>query len=222
MDLQAKLHQQLEEIKEQALAMAALVQTAIQEAFFALFHNQPGRAELVVAGDRRIDLTENELDRKALALLGTQQPMARDLRFLAATVRVGSCLERMADQAVNLAERALALAKLPPAPVPDTIYSIFDVAREMTRAGVEVYRHGDVAKGYWLLARDQVVDELARQFLESNLHWMHEERRPIARGVELILASRHLERIADGACNLAELGIYIATGEVARHHPVPG
>lgn len=208
---------QLHEVKEDLLKMGGLVERAIHESVGALVNRRQSKAEEVIKGDRRIDTMQNDIEGRCLALLATQQPVAVDLRFLAAAIKITSNLERMGDHAVNLAHRAISLAERPPIEMPSALVSMSEIARSMTAGCLDAFLQENVALAENVLSRDDDLDHLVRGFLEYEIQAMTEEHRVVRRAVELILASRHLERIGDHATNVAEEVIYMVEGRVARH-----
>ena len=217
MTTQSHFVRQLEEVKEDLLGMAGLVEAAIQDSFNALITRSSGLARRVLEGDRRIDLLENQIDEKTIVLLATRQPVATDLRFLSSTLRIVSFLERMGDQAVNLAWRAITLCELEPLDSKQPLLDMYGIARDMTRDCLDAFARRNVEQAREVIMRDDDLDNLNRQFLEDSILWMHQDQRFMRRGVELILASRHLERIGDEATNIAEEVVYLVEGEVIRH-----
>lgn len=214
-------HRRMQEVKEDLLKMAGRSEEAVYTATQALAKRDRGLAQTVIQGDRRIDLMQNEIEERCISLLATQQPVAVDLRFLSAVIKIASFLERMGDQAVNLAQRVEVLAEMSPGDTPATLMEMGSIAREMAKACLDAFVAEDVAKAEAVLARDDELDHLCRTFLEEMITWMTEERRLIRRGVELILASRHLERIGDEATNVAEEVVYLVEGRIIRHGGKP-
>ncbi|MBU1451766.1 MAG: phosphate signaling complex protein PhoU [Proteobacteria bacterium] len=197
-------HRRMQEVKEDLLKMAGRAEEAVHAATQALVQRDRKLAEAVIQGDRRIDLMQNEIEERCISLLATQQPVAVDLRFLSAVMKITTFLERMGDQAVNLAQRVEVLAEMSPGETPATLLEMADISREMAKSCLDAFVAEDVAKAEAVLARDDELDQRCRSFLEEMIAWMTEERRVIRRGVEYVLASRHLERIGDEATNVAE------------------
>ena len=136
-------------------------------------------------------------------------------------IKITSFLERMGDQAVNLAQRVEVLAEMSQSEPPATLLEMGDISREMAKACLDAFVAEDVAKATAVLVRDDELDHLCRTFLEEMITWMTEERRVIRRGVEYVLASRHLERIGDEATNVAEEVVYLVEGRIIRHGGKP-
>lgn len=213
----SSFHRQMQQVKDDILAMAGLVEQSIHDAAEALARRDASLALAVIQGDRRIDIMQNGIEERCIALLATQQPVAVDLRFLSAVIKICAYLERMGDQAVNLAQRSQALEELSPTEVPATLLEMAQLAQEMTRDCMDAFAAGDVRLANALLGRDDDLDNLNRHILEEMVHWMASENRLVRRGVEFVLAGRHLERIGDEACNIAEEVVYLVEGRVIRH-----
>jgi len=216
----APLHRQLEKVKEDLLKMAAMVEQAIEDATRALINRDVELARAVIQADKRINALENEIESDCIRLLATQQPVAVDLRFITSAMKINTFLERMGDQAVNVAERAQELMEMEPFDVPPTLYRMALVAKEMTRQCLDAFVKRDVALAYQVCARDDELDALNRHLLEEMIHWMMRENRVVLRGVELIIAARHLERIGDEATNISEEVVFLVEGLVIRHKGV--
>ena len=214
-------HRRMQEVKEDLLKMAGRAEEAVYTATQALVQRDRKLAQTVIQGDRRIDLMQNEIEERCISLLATQQPVAVDLRFLSAVIKITSFLERMGDQAVNLAQRVEALAELNPSETPATLLAMGDIAKDMAKSCLDAFVAEDVAKAEAVLARDDELDHLCRSFLEEMITWMTQEQRVIRRGVEYVLASRHLERIGDEATNVAEEVVYLVEGRIIRHGGKP-
>jgi phosphate transport system protein len=143
--------------------------------------------------------------------------VAVDLRFITSAMKINTFLERMGDQAVNLAERVQELAEMEPFDIPPVLQQMAQIAQEMTRQCLDAFVRRDVSMAYAVCARDDELDTLNRQLLEEMIGWMMREHRPVLRGVELIIAGRHLERIGDEATNISEEVVFLVEGTVIRH-----
>ncbi|MCB2189589.1 MAG: phosphate signaling complex protein PhoU [Deltaproteobacteria bacterium] len=214
---ETQFHRHLYDVREDLVRMAGLVETSVHQAVISFLGRDAEGAREVIRTDRRIDLMENDIEKKCLGLLATQQPVAGDLRFISSTLKIISYLERMGDQAVNLAQRGLALGELEPMPAPPTLVSMGEIAQEMVGSCLDAHLKENVDLAVEVLRRDDDLDRLCRSFLEEMVGWMNQEQRIIRRAVELILASRHLERVGDEATNIAEEVIYWLEGRIVRH-----
>jgi phosphate transport system protein len=218
----------MEGVKEDLLKMAGLVEEAIYEAARALVNRDSALARVVIHSDRRVNALENQIEGNCIKLLATQQPVAVDLRFITSAMKINTFLERMGDQAVNLAERSQELTEMEPFDIPATLQQMAVIAQEMTRRCLDSFVRRDVSLAYEVCARDDELDTLNRQLLGEMIGWMMREHRLVQRGVELIIAGRHLERIGDEATNISEEVVFLVEGTVIRHQglgkecPFPG
>ena len=210
-------HRQMREVKEDLLMMAGLVEESIHEAVDSLIGRDKVQAHEVIDTDNRIDMMQNQIEERVFALMATQQPVASDLRFLSAAIKIASHLERMGDQAVNMAERTLILAEMEPVDSPRRLVAMGELAREMTCLCLDAFVQNNVELAKNVIKRDDELDDLNLHILEDMVEWMTRERRVIRRGVELILASRHLERVGDEATNIAEEVVFLVEGHIIRH-----
>lgn len=211
--------QEINRIKDEILKMGGLVETAVDEATRALANMDLELAREILKKDHRINELENIIDSHCVKLIATHQPVAVDLRFLTAGLRLCATLERMGDQAVNLADRTLALSEMEPRlSVPPILLEMGEVAKAMTRKCLDSFVRRDVQMAYDVCCQDDEIDEMNRQVLEEMIEWMMKEQRLIRRGVEVILASRNLERIGDLATNVAEEVVFMVEGTVIRHN----
>ncbi len=215
-------HRQIEELQDTVLKMAGLVEDAMDQGTRSVIRRDLDLARDVITGDRRIDLMENDVFERGMVLLATQQPVAVDLRLIAGLLDISSCLERIGDQAVNLAQRALALGELDPLEAPPKLAEMSAIAREMTEACLQALIQRDVRLANAVCCRDDELDDLNRRLLEEVIEWMMGEKRLVRRGVEFILAGRHLERIGDEATNVAEAVVFLTEGRVVSHLPRDG
>ncbi|MBI5524085.1 MAG: phosphate signaling complex protein PhoU [Desulfarculus sp.] len=217
MNTGSHFHKQMQEVKSDLLRMAGLVEEAIHDSSSALARRDAELAMTVISKDRPIDMMQNQIEERCIALLATQQPVAVDLRFLSAVIKICAYLERMGDQAVNIAQRSLALKELLPTEVPPTILDMAEISQDMARACMDALANGDLQLVCKVLARDKDLDDLNRQVLEDMVEWMATEQRLIRRGVEFILAARHYERVGDEATNIAEEVVFLVEGRIIRH-----
>ena len=217
MDNITHFHRQIREVKEDLLMMAGLVEESIHESVDSLINRNKDQAEDVIETDRQIDTMQNQIEERVFTLLATQQPVASDLRFLSAAIKIASHLERMGDQAVNLAERTLILADMEPMESPRRLVAMGEVAREMTCLCLDAFVQNNVELAKDVIQRDDELDDLNLHILEDMVEWMTREKRVIRRGVEIILASRHLERVGDEATNIAEEVVFLVEGHIIRH-----
>jgi phosphate transport system protein len=210
--------EQLRELKEQLLRMAALAEESIATAVSGLKDRNEEETRAVFEIEEQVNQLDIEIDRRCFELLALKQPMAVDLRFIVSSDRIGSELERIADQAVNIAQRALDLLKHPPLKPLMDLPRMAGLAQGMVRDALTAFVNRDEALARDVCRRDDEVDALNDQIFRELLTYMMQDAKNIERAVDLILVGRHLERIADNATNIAEDVIYLVKGKTIKHH----
>jgi phosphate transport system protein len=216
--MERHFHQELKELKEDLLKMSSLVEAAIHSAVSALVSRDSHLAEKTIKGDENINTREISIEKKCLELLALQQPMAADLRFLASALYIIKDLERMGDQAVNIAERALILNQEPPVKPFIDLPKMATLVESMVKDSLDAFVNRDVMKARNVCERDDQVDNYNEKIFHELLSIMIKDQTTISRAVYLILIGRSLERIADHATNIAEDVIYMVEGRVIKHH----
>jgi phosphate transport system protein len=184
----------------------------------ALLERDEAKADRVVEADNTIDSLEMEIEDKAINLLALQQPMAKDLRQITMSMRISRDLERVGDHAVNIAETVRWLVESPLFPVLPEIEEMVRLAIAMLNDALDAFVRGDTRLAREILKRDDRVDELHENTFRILLTHMMEDPRRISAGMDLLLVSGNLERIADLATNVSEDVIYQIEGRVVRHH----
>ena len=212
--------EELKELKEGLLRMTARAEEAIAQSIKSLVNRDPLWAEKVIEQDPLLDTLEIEIDELALRLLALHQPVGVDLRFIASAMRINSELERIGDQAVNIAERAQEIIKQPFLKPLTDIPRMATLAQKMVKDSIDALVSKDETLARDVCQRDDEVDNLNDQVFRELLTYMMQDPKTITRAVELILVGRHLERIADHATNIAEDVIYFAAGKTIKHHHI--
>jgi phosphate transport system protein len=210
------MNRDLEELEKRLLLLASRVEDSVKKAIEALVGNRSSLAEEVIKGDLEIDRLEVEIEEDCLKILALHQPVAQDLRQVAACLKIDNDLERIGDLSVNIAERALAATRDSstfPAPLRDMV----DVATRMLHDAIEAFVRADAESARRIVQEDDRVDADHRSVIEGLLGRMHSDPTSIDRALELILVSKNIERIADHATNIAEDVIYLVEGEIIRH-----
>jgi len=210
----------LRALKNRLLSMGALVEERARQAVQALMERRMELAEQVIAGDQEVNDLQIEIDDRCLKLLALQQPMASDLRLITAAMKINADLERIGDQAVNIAENANQLLSQPPLKPLLDLPRMAEIAQQMTRDSLDAFVHRDSALARKVLERDDEVDQLKDQNFRVLLTYMMADPGTIERALGLILVSRNLERIADHATNIAEDVIFLVEAKDVRHHHV--
>jgi phosphate transport system protein len=208
----------LDSLKSSLVGMAGLAERAVHDAVDALLQRDEAKARDVVAGDEMLDDLEIEIEQMAVKLLALQQPMARDLRLITMSLKISSDLERVGDHAVNIAETVQYLLAAPLFPVLPEIEEMVRLATDMLTDSLDAFVRGDTAAARTVLARDDRVDELHDNNFRILLTHMMEDPRKITAGMDLLLISGNLERIADLATNVCENVVYLVEGHSIKHH----
>ncbi len=212
-------HDQLAHLKQRLLDMSDLATSLLDVSVDALLSRDASMAEAVVSGDREIDALELEIEDKAIALLALQQPMARDLRFIVAAIKVSNDIERVGDHAVNIAQSASRLAAMSTVITPDPeIAEMARRARQMLRDSLTAFVRADGALGRNVCLADDEVDAMHNSLFRILVTHMMEDARTITPSIELFLVSRNLERVADLATNIGEDAVFLAEGKQIKHH----
>src|SRR5512138_1199290 len=212
------LDDELQQLKNRLLSMAALVEERTHRALQALVERRPELADEVVVGDAEVNALQIEIDDCCLKLLALQNPMASDLRLITAAMKINADLERIGDQAVNIAEHALKLIRQPLLKPLIDLPRMAEKAERMTRDSLDAFVRRDPALARNVLASDDAVDSLKEQIFRELLTYMIADPATIERALALILVSRSLEHIADHATNIAEDVIFMIEAKDVRHH----
>jgi phosphate transport system protein len=213
------LQRDLENLQRDIVAQAAAVEEVVYKAIRALQERDTAVAQEIIAGDAPIDMQENHVEEECLKILALHQPVAVDLRRTAAILKINTELERMADLAVDIAERALVLAVPPFIPVPEKLQQMTDLTASMVRQSLDSFIHLDTRLARRVIRLDDEVDRYNEEIIQEVLATMKRAPELIERGLSLFSATRHLERIADHATNIAEDVVYLVEGEIVRHRP---
>ncbi len=208
----------LQLLKQTLLRMGGLVEERVHQAVVSLMERREDAALKVVAGDREVNDLQIEIDDRCLKLLALQQPMATDLRLITAAMKINADLERIGDQAVNIAENVIRLLPQPPLKPVIDIPRMAELAERMTREALDSFVRKDPALARSVLAQDDEVDQLKDHVFRVLLTYMMADPGTIERALGLILISRNLERIADHATNIAEDVIFLVEAKDVRHH----
>jgi phosphate transport system protein len=208
----------LNALKKRLLTMGALVEERVHQAGIALMERRQELAEEIASSDQEINELQIEIDDRCLKLLALQNPMATDLRLITSAIKINADLERIGDQAVNVAENVLKMMAYPPLkPIMDIAWMV-EIAEAMTRDSLDAFVRKDVVLARAVLKRDDEVDQLKDQVFRVLLTYMMADPGTIERALGLILISRNLERIADHATNIAEDVIFMVEAKDVRHH----
>ena len=208
---------ELDALKSTLVGMAGLAEVAVKEAVAALLGRDQAGARAVIERDEELDALEVQVEETAIRLLALQQPMAKDLRLITMALKVSTDLERVGDHAVNIAEATEWLIEGPRFPVVPEIEEMVSVATRMLTDSLDAFVRGDTALARDVLSRDDRVDELHDNNFRILLTHMMEDPRRITAGMDLLLVSGNLERIADLATNISEEVVFLVEGRTIKH-----
>ena len=209
----------LDELKATLVGMAGLAEEQVRKSMKALVERSTELAAEVVEGDNAIDELEVQVDNMAISLLALQQPMARDLRFITMAMKVSNDLERVGDHAENIADAVQYMISAPPFPVLPEVEEMVRLATDMLADSLDAFVRADAASAREILLRDDRVDELHDNNFRILLTHMMEDPRKITAGMDLLLISGNVERIADLATNICEEVIFLVEGHSVKHNP---
>jgi phosphate transport system protein len=215
-----RFHQGLDELKQRLLIMGGLAEQAVDRAIHAYVTRDLSVCRRVLEDEKVINASEREIDETAVDLLAMQQPMAVDLRFLFSVIKINADLERVGDQAVNIAERVLDMAKLPVAELPVDIARMASIAAGMVHQSLQAFIEENADLAQQVLERDDIVDAINREAFESLSNLMRQEPSFTRQALDALIVARNLERVADHATNIAEDVIFWVRGADVRHHGV--
>ena len=208
----------LDALKARLLAMGGLAEERVRESVRALKDRDSDAIESVLAGDEPINDFHMEIDDRCFKLLALHQPMAADLRVIVAAVKINTDLERVGDLAVNIAEAGRRYLRHPPVKPLIDIPRMGELAQHMLRDALDAFVRRDMLLAEAVLAADDTLDALKTQIFRELLTYMLQAPETIEPALDLILISRHLERIGDHATNVAEDVIFILSARDVRHH----
>jgi phosphate transport system protein len=215
--MQRHFHEELEALKQTLLAMGGLVEDQIRRVMRALLERDDALAQEVIERDRQVNTYDVEVDEQCVELLALHQPTAGDLRFITTAMKIVTDLERIGDQAVNIAQRVLELNREPQLKPYIDLPRMAELAQAMVKESLDAFVARDTELARRVCAADSDVDALKEQIFRELLTFMMEDARTIPRAIRLILISRFMERVADHATNIAEMVVYMVEGKMVRH-----
>jgi phosphate transport system protein len=212
----------LQQLKERLLLMAGFAEERVALALKALVDRDHALVEQVVRGDEPLNRLHVEIDDRCFKLLALQQPLATDLRAIVAGLKINTDLERVGDLAVNIAEAARRYLQHPPVKQLIDIPRMGTIAQQMLHDALDAYVQRSVERAQAVLQQDDTLDALKTQVFRELLTYMLQDIGTVEPSLDLILISRHLERIGDHATNIAEDVIFMVSARDVRHLPPPG
>jgi len=217
MHILSNFEEALRELRNNALMMASLTERNMENARKGLFERDEDWCNTVIADDEEIDTLEVQVDKDGIGIMLRFHPLASDMRNVIATMKFSVNLERVADQAVNIARRARKLIARPPVPQAAELEPIFQYSMQMLKDGIRAFADNDPALARGLRERDLPLDEMNRTFAEKITNLMSQNVENIPSYMDLIFIARFLERIGDQAKNIGEDTVYAVSAEDTRH-----
>ena len=211
------LEREMDQLRHELLSLFGVVEEMINKAFHALRDRRVDLAQQVIERDQLVDTREVRIEEECLKPLALHQPVASDLRWLTMVIKINSDLERMADLACNIAERAEALNLYPMFPIPNQLQQMVKEASTMVRQALDAFVDTDVQAARTVIKTDDIVDQLNRDIIVDLQELMKESPENVDPALHCFSAARHLERVADLAENLAEDVIFMVEGQIVRH-----
>ncbi|MDO9565311.1 MAG: phosphate signaling complex protein PhoU [Candidatus Desulfaltia sp.] len=208
---------ELEKIKKMTLSLGAMVEERVRMATKAMELRDANLAEKIIKSDYEIDEFEVELEEECLKILALHQPVAVDLRFIVAVIKINNDLERVADEAVNIAERVQIIAKRERLDIPFNHSLMAEKSEYMLKKSLDALVNMDLDVAWRVCTLDDDVDNMLNEAYDVVKHAIGKHPDRVSYLINLLLISRHLERIADHATNIAEEVIYLIEGEIIRH-----
>ena len=211
------IERQIEHLKERILRLGTLVEEAISKSITALINRDVPLAQRVMANDEEIDRMEVEVEEECLKLLALYQPVAADLRLVVAMLKINNYLERMGDLAKNIAKRVSQLAEHKPLDLPPEIRTMAMQAQDMVKQCLDAVVRGDPALARLVREEDDLVDDGRQRIQRRVMQGIKDDPEAVESLLRINSVSKHIERIADMATNIAEDVIYMVEGEIVRH-----
>jgi phosphate transport system protein len=216
--MRSRFHQELDELRAKLLRMGGLAEQAVDRATQAYIDRDLKRCQMVLEGETQINIAEREIDEMAFDLLAMQQPMAVDLRFILAVTKINADLERVGDQAVNIAERVMDMVELPKVDLPVDVPRMATAVSAMVRRALESFIEGKAELAQAVLEMDNVIDRMRDEAFITLVRVMNDRPEATRQALDALLIARNLERVADHATNIAEDVIFWVRGADVRHN----
>jgi len=211
--------EELNHLKEMIIKMAGLVEASIRDSVKSLTERDSALAQEVIEHDSIVNAYDVKIDEECIRLLALKQPMGKDLRYITTAMKVTTDLERIADNAVNIAERALELNDEPILKPYIDIPKMRSIAQGMIRDAIDAFVNEDKKLATDVIMRDDEVDELNAMVLRELVFIMTQDPRTVSRAMKISYVSKYIERIADHITNIAEMVVYMVEGKIIRHLP---
>jgi phosphate transport system protein len=208
---------ELDSIKKRILTLGAMVEDMVHDSVLAVDSVDAALADRIIKRDCEIDEAEVDIEEECLKVLALHQPVAVDLRFIIAVIKINNDLERIGDQAVNIAQRVQVIAKRPKPPFWFDYSEMGEKSQKMLRMSLDALVNLDVDLAYRVITMDDEVDQIKKDAYDKIKQAIKDLPERVGYYINLLLISRHLERLADHATNIAEEVVYLVEGGILRH-----
>ncbi|GMV94015.1 MAG: hypothetical protein AMXMBFR82_37930 [Candidatus Hydrogenedentota bacterium] len=215
--MSSHLQRETDRLKKNILSLCAMVEDSVANAVRSLRDRNPTLARQVIDFDIQIDELEVDIEEECQKILALHQPVAHDLRYIIAVLKINAELERIGDASVNIAERALVLSEIERVDIPFDFTGMAEKARSMLKRSIDALVTQDTKLAYAVIASDDEVDAINREMYEQVKGGIRKQPEHMEALIHLLSVSRHLERIGDHASNIAEDVIYLTKGDIVRH-----
>jgi phosphate transport system protein len=209
--------EQLRELKDKLLLMSHKAEQMISDSIRSLVERRPSLAAEVIARDDELDKLEIEVDELCYQILALEQPVARDLRFIATGMKIVKDIERIGDIAVNIGERSIELIQEPELKRLVDLPIMAEAAQKILKESLDAFVNSDAESAQKVIENDNVLDDLYEQMFRELLTYMLEDPRSISRAIKLIFIAKALERVGDHSANIAEMVVFLVEGQDIRH-----
>jgi phosphate transport system protein len=216
--MERHFHKELESLKTALVKMGSVVEENVSDSIRSVIDKSPILADRVIETDLRVDALEIEIDNAIVDLLALQQPVASDLRFILAAIKINNDLERISDHAVNIAQSAQALCSMTNAPILDEIPQMALITKTMLKEAIDSFILQNPAMAQKVLKSDDQIDDLNRIVTMKVIQLMKDDNETVECDMQLSRISRNLERIADLTTNIAEDVLFHTQARVVKHH----
>jgi phosphate transport system protein len=211
------MQREIEKLKKKLLTVSARVETALQKAVRSLKERNDGLAQEVIDGDPEIDQMEVDVEEDVLKILALYSPVANDLRFVIAVMKINNDLERIADEASNIADRTILLSKYPKITIPQELTTMVKAVQSMLEKTLDALINMDSKLALEVMQADDEVDDLHKRMYALTENHIRADIDQIECLINILSVSRQLERIADQVTNIAEDVVYMVEGDIVRH-----
>jgi phosphate transport system protein len=218
--MERHLQRELDVLKKMVLTLGAMAEEGVRLSIKALQTRDIELAKEVIAADRKIDEREVEIEEECLKILALHQPVAIDLRFISAMIKINNDLERVGDEAVNIAERSIVMGKQLPLEIQFDYKIMAEKTESMLKGSIDAIVNLDTDLAYKILLADDEIDEMNRSVYDKVKEAIRHNPEAVGYLINFLLVARHVERIADHATNIAEEVIYMVEGKIHRHRKI--